>query len=88
MLDGSYFFECICAHDEHTIRFTLDKEEKEIYVSVFLGNHRNFFQRLWLAIKYTFGYKSRYGYFGNWTMNQDDADKLEQMVKDFKNETT
>jgi hypothetical protein len=88
MLDGNYYFECICAHDEHTIRFTLDKEEKEIYTSVFLANHRNFFVRIWLAIKYVFGWKCRYGYFANWALNPDDADKLTQMLKEFKDGTT
>jgi hypothetical protein len=88
MLDGSYFFECICAHDEHTIRFTLDKEEKEIYTSVFLANHRNIFVRIWFGIKYIFGYKCKYGYFANWTLDKDDADRLSQMLKEFKDGTT
>jgi hypothetical protein len=87
MLDGNYYFECICAHEEHTIRFTLDKEEKEIYTSVFLANHRNFFVRIILGIKYIFGGKSRYGYFANWTLDKDDADRLAQMLKEFKDGT-
>jgi len=84
MLDGTWFFECNCAFDEHTIRFTLDKEDKELYTSVFLSNHRNIFVRTWIAIKYILGYKSRYGYFGSWTLNPDDVDRLEQMIKEFK----
>jgi hypothetical protein len=88
MLDGSYWFECICAHDEHTIRFTLDKEDKEIYTSVFLANHRNFFVRIILGIKYIFGGKSRYGYFGNWVLAKDDVDMLEKMLKEFKDGTS
>lgn len=87
MLNGNYYFECICGHDEHTIRFTLDKEEKEIYTSVFLANHRNFFVRIILGIKYIFGRKSRYGHFGNWVLNPDDANRLEQMLKEFKDGT-
>ena len=90
MLDGSYYFECMCAHDEHTIRFTLDKEDKEIYTSVLLASHRNFFVRIILGIKYIFGGKSRYGYFGNWTLSIHDADRLEgmlNMLKEFKDGT-
>ena len=88
MLDGNYYFECICAHDEHTLRFTLDKEEKEIYTSVFLSKNRNFFVRIILGIRYIFGGKSRYGHFGNWVLNPKDSDKLEQMLKEFKDGTT
>jgi hypothetical protein len=86
MLDGNYWFECICAHDEHTIRFTLDKEDKEIYTSVFLAN-RNFFKRIILGIKYIFGGKSRYGHFGHWVLAKEDADMLEKMLKEFKDGT-
>ncbi len=89
--DGNYYFECMCAHEEHTIKFTLDKEEKEIYTSVFLASHRNFFVRIFLGIKYIFGGKSRYGQFGNWSLSTHDADRIERMLnmlKEFKNETT
>jgi hypothetical protein len=91
MLDGNFYFECICGCDEHTIRFTLDKEEKEIYTSVFLASHRNFFVRIWLGIKYIFGGKSRYGQFGNWTLSIHDADRIERMLnmlKEFKDGTS
>lgn len=38
MLDGTYFFECQCGADEHTLRFTLDVDEdfSGIHVAVFL----------------------------------------------------
>ncbi len=91
MLDENYYFECICAFDEHTIRFTLDKEEKEIYTSVLLASDRNFFVRIFLGIKYIFGGKSRFGYFGNWTLNKHDANRLEamlNMLKEFKDGTS
>jgi hypothetical protein len=40
MSNGTYFYECACGSDEHTIRFTLNKDEKEIYLSVFLNQYR------------------------------------------------
>ena len=86
MLDGSYWFECSCYDDEHTIRFTLDKEYKEIYTSVYLGTHLNFFQRVWLAVRYTFGYKSKHGAFGNWILREEDIVKLSKMLKSLNNE--
>lgn len=87
VLDGAYYFESPCYFNEHTIRFVLDKgEEKwppEIYVSFFLEG-RGFFHRAWLAIKYISGYKTRYGHFGNWTLVEDDVEKMEQMLQKYK----
>jgi len=77
MLDGTYFFECICGSDEHTLRFILDKEDHEIYTSIFLGTeHLSWFKRLWTGIKYIFGYKCKYGHFGNWILKEEDIKKL------------
>jgi len=96
MLDGTYFFECYCYHSEHTVKFVLDKgyyeldtgeeserKEPRLSIYVFLST-RGFFHRLWKGIKYIFGYKCRYGHFGNWTLHEDDLEKLENMVKDYK----
>ena len=86
MLDGSYFFECKCGTDEHTLRFTLDKKDREIYTSIFLNNYRNIFQRLFVAIKYIFGYKCEYGHWDCWIMRDEDIQELSKMLKDFNNE--
>lgn len=83
MLDGSYFFECQCGSDEHTLRFTLDKEDGEILVHSFLADH-GFWKRLWMGLKYICGYKCKYGHFGEWIMRKEDADKLTEMLERFK----
>jgi len=83
MLDGSYFIECACGSDEHTLRFVLDKQEKELYVTVFLAE-QPLYLRIWNAIKYIFGYKSKYGHFYCWTMNPEDVDKFKKMIEDFE----
>jgi len=85
MLDGSYFFECACYSNEDILRFDLckEKEYKEIYVSIFLDNGP-WWERLWLGLKYIFGYKCRYGHFNCWTMNEEDAQRLKKMVEDFE----
>lgn len=84
MLDGSYFFECKCGSDEHTLRFTLDKEDKEIYTSIFLNNYLNIFKRLFVAIKYIFGYKCKYGHWDCWVMRDEDIQKLSDMLDNYK----
>lgn len=86
MLDGSYFFECKCGSDDHTLRFTLDKEDREIYTSVFLNNYRNIFKRLFIAIRYIFGYKCEYGHWDCWIMRNEDVQNLSKMLENFNNE--
>ena len=53
MLDGTYYFECQCGSDEHTLKFTLDKggdacdDVAEIYTSVFLNAWEPWYRRAW-----------------------------------------
>jgi len=85
MLDGTYFFECACGADEHTIRFVLNKEDEpaEIYLSIFL-DPGPWWKRLGRGIKYILGYKCKYGHFGNWTMDPEDVSRLKKMITDFE----
>lgn len=41
---------------------------------------QNFWQRLKYAIKYVFGYKSKYGAFDEFIFRKEDADKLQSIV--------
>lgn len=83
MLDDTYYFECDCGSSEHTIRFTLDKEDPTIYTSVFLNQYRSLWERVWVALKYVFGYKCRYGHWDCWSMRDSDARKLRDMCDDY-----
>ena len=90
MLDGTEYFECQCGSDEHTLKFILDLDENaepripELYTSVFLNHYQTWYKRLWVGIKYIFGYKSKYGHWDCFTMKHEDADRLINMVTRFK----
>ncbi len=59
------YFECSCESSEHVIRLSRfeDKDFDDlIYVSFFLRPW-TFRRRVWYAIKYVFGYRSKYGDF-------------------------
>lgn len=83
MLDGTHYFECGCGADEHTLRFTLDLDERDLHTSIFLNDYRRWYQRLWVAIKYTFGYKSKYGDWDCWILHEPDAERLRKMLDEF-----
>lgn len=79
------FFECVCSSDEHTLKATLftDTENNltDFYFGIYLCQHKSFFQRLVAAVKYVFGYKSKYGDFDSFILNPKDYDRLSEMIQ-------
>lgn len=82
MLDGTEFFECACHSDEHTLRFILsfDDDDPCIYTSVFL-RERQWWKRIWPAVKYVFGYKCRFGHWDCFELKPEDAQRLMWMAE-------
>jgi hypothetical protein len=52
---------CSCHSFEHMVHFWWCEEDKVMYVHTHLTTYRNFFKRLWVGLRYAFGYKSRFG---------------------------
>lgn len=75
---------CACYAAEHTLRFSCDPENKEIYTEVLLTKHDNWLKRVWIAIKYVFGYDHRYGHYDCFLMHELDADGLIEMLQAYK----
>ena len=88
--DFAEHFDCQCSSCEHTIRFmymgAFKDDEPSLWLDIFLEQHRRFFKRVWVAIKYVFGYKCRYGHFGNWLFKLEDAQRLRAMVDRYEKE--
>lgn len=74
------YFECECFSDEHTLTFTLDPDDGELYTSVFLKQWHPWYARLWIAIKYLFGYKCKYGHWGTWILREEDSQRLADLL--------
>jgi len=71
------YITCECSSMEHTIRFSYFKDEPDLlYVEFHLNQTDRWYKRIWKAVKYIFGYRSKYGEFGEaiWEPNS---------VKDF-----
>jgi methionyl-tRNA synthetase len=83
MLDGTYLVECSCGSDEHDLKFTIDAECEEIFLSTFLHHYRPWYQRVWVAVKYVFGYKCKYGHFDCTTMRKEQVDQLQKCLTEF-----
>lgn len=74
---------CVCNSPEHSIIFNYDDEDKECYVSIHLSK-LNFWDRLKSAIKYIFGYRSRYGDFDEIILDKSHADYLIELGNKLK----
>lgn len=90
MFDREEHFRCACHSPEHTIVFDVDKDEMsdydpfpEMYLHVHLHQHRSIFKRIWVAIKYVFGYKCKYGHWDCWVLRSEDAERMRDMLDEF-----
>jgi hypothetical protein len=71
-----HHFDCECGSDEHTFKFVFDPDDGELYLSAYLSQYRGFFGRVLEAVKYVFGYTSKYGHWDVTILNRDDTARL------------
>lgn len=72
---------CACHSDEHQLIYRYDPEDKEIYTSVYLHQYRGFWKRVWVGIRYMFGYQSKYGAWDSIHMGRDQIKILHDLTK-------
>lgn len=77
-------FNCECYSPEHTFNLFFDKEKGDLYLEVFLSTRKPWYERIWPAIKYIFGYRQKYGHFDECIINKDKSIQLYEIVKKFK----
>ena len=86
----NHYLECDCSSAEHVIRYSFDPDAKlndptddYIYTTTFLNQYRSFWKRIWIAIKYIFGYKCKYGHFDCAMINKNEATSLRDFLNEF-----
>ena len=79
-------FICQCDNVEHQLIFSYfdDLDDGEVYVSIHLNPKHGIFKRIKYAIKYIFGYRSKYGDFDEFIFKNEDVHKLEKIVNFMK----
>lgn len=78
------FFTCVCGSDEHVLHITLDEtpigdDPPELWVSMFLWEW-SWYKRIWIALKYIFGYKCRYGHWDTAAIQPHDAKRFSELA--------
>jgi hypothetical protein len=71
-------FFCACGHNEHQL--IIEPIEYGVSVSASLADNLPFFNRVWLAIRYVFGYRSRYGMFAEIVLDPCNVDELVEFL--------
>jgi hypothetical protein len=82
-INDSTFIECECHSQEHTLKYSINVEDKTIYTSVFLDQYQPWYGRAWTALKYLFGYKCKYGHFDCTLMGPEKIDQLKSLIKTY-----
>ena len=73
-------FECKCYSPEHRLTFFYNIDDG-LMASIFLNEYRRWYQRIWVAIKFVFGYKCRYGHWDTFMMKEEDYDGFIQLIE-------
>ena len=76
---NNHLFICSCCDIEHQLIVQVDEEENELYFNIHL-TPLPFFERLWIAIKYIFGKKSKFGEFECLNLSKEDSIKLANLI--------
>lgn len=71
----THVFPCPCSDPEHHIIYSMFDDEEEIYLHVQLNNGK-WYQRVWKAIKYVFGYKCKFGHFEEFIISSENYEHL------------
>ncbi len=79
----TYYFQCACSSQDHTVGITFDIEEKEMSFEVQLHQWKPFYKRLWSAVKYLFGYECKYGHWDTSVMNEEKFLELYNLMTRF-----
>jgi hypothetical protein len=74
-------FICSCGSMEHQMTFWYDDEANMFYTEVHLTTRHNIFKRFWYSLKYTFGYKCRFGAWDEFIFDPESELKLLEYLK-------
>lgn len=78
------FFECACYSPEHVMHWKLDLDEPAILFLSFHLTPAVLWKRIMHAVMYIFGYTSQYGHFDEFLVQQQDCDKLIEILQKYK----
>ena len=78
-------FLCDCSSMEHQFSLWIDdwdtpEHHELLCLEVSLCQSKPFFTRIWLAVKYIFGYRSKYGMWAEMIIDLKDKERLLNII--------
>ncbi len=75
------YFKCDCHSPQHhftlnQLSFVREGWDDQVYIEIHMNQSEPWYKRIWFAIKYVFGYKSRYGNWDSITLAKKDVIRL------------
>jgi len=80
---NDHFIRCSCGACEHQAIITADPDDGLVLVEFHLVTWQNILRRLWVAIRYVFGYRSRYGAWDELVMDREQVAELREYLDKF-----
>jgi hypothetical protein len=79
-----YHLECFCNSPEHIVRFVNDPDDhtNAFYIEIQLNDRYTFLKKCWVALKYIFGYKSKFGHWDCVTVSHEECVNLKRFIED------
>lgn len=86
---NSEYFDCECFSSEHTLRYVFYRSRKnwsedDVTIEVYLNTYEGFWKRVWIAVRYIFGYRCRYGHWDNIEMKHEDVTRLRGLLQQYE----
>lgn len=85
--DNTDILLCSCGSHEHQIIIhkDIDDDVKSVSIHYHLTTYRNIFKRMWIAIKYVFGYKCKYGEWDSIIIDENNYKPLKDVIDFIEN---
>lgn len=78
-----HYIECACDSAEHVVRLSANPTDEylPLWFEFHLVHHRRWWTRVWVAVKYIFGYQSKYGAFDTCCPSGEAANEIVRVIR-------
>jgi len=74
------YLTCKCGDFMHTVRFTLDTEDGELWIETHMNHELPWYMRAWVALRYVLAMPTKYGHFDVSMIEPKDVGDLRDML--------